>query len=374
MKPIDSFQITVIGAGVVGLAVADELAAAFQNVLIVEKNTGFGQETSSRNSEVIHAGIYYPPGLLKSRLCVKGNRLLYETCVRRGIPHKRLGKLIVATSAQECHELEKIREQARQNSVTGLTTLGKKQIRTLEPEVKGVTALFSPSTGIIDSHSLMRSFLWNAEEKGATIAFRACVTAIRLENDGYDVEINAGEYRFRTKVLVNCAGLYSDKVAALAGMDIDKLGYRIKYCKGNYFTLSPAPKLRHLVYPVPVENNESLGIHATIDLNNRVRFGPDSEYIDTLEYSVDESRKYSFYEAIKRYIPNITAEGIQPDMCGVRPKLQGPGEPYRDFVIKEEQEAGRPGLINLIGIESPGLTSCIAIARHVSSLVEKALQ
>ncbi|MCG6537670.1 MAG: FAD-dependent oxidoreductase, partial [Syntrophales bacterium LBB04] len=169
-----------------------------------------------------------------------------------------------------------------------------------------------------------------------------------------------------------CAGLYSDKVAELSGMDTDKLGYRIKYCKGNYFTLTPAPKLRHLVYPVPVANNEGLGIHATLDLNNRVRFGPDSKYIDVPEYSVDESRRDSFYEAIKRYLPNVDPEGIQPDMSGVRPKLQGPGEPYRDFVIEEEQ--GHPGMINLIGIESPGLTSCIAIAKHVSSLVGNNLQ
>ena len=374
MKDFDSFQITVIGAGVIGLAVAEELSASFRNLLIVEKNTTFGQETSSRNSEVIHAGIHYPAGFLKSILCTSGNRLLYETCDRRSIPHKRLGKLIVATNSEECHELEKIREQARQNGVTDLALLGRRQIRILEPEVKAEAALFSPATGIIDTHSLMRSFCMNAEKHGAITAFRSCVTAIRHDKQGYDVEINGGDYRFTTRVIVNCAGLHSDKIAALAGMDIDKLGYRLKYCKGNYFTLSPAPKLRHLVYPVPVKNNEGLGIHATIDLNNRVRLGPDNEYVQKLEYSVNESRKHSFYQSVKNYLPNITADALQPDMSGIRPKLQGPGESFRDFIIREEKDRGCPGFINLIGIESPGLTSCIAIGKRVSSLVEEALQ
>ena len=374
METTDSFQIVVIGAGVIGLTVAEELAASFRNVLVVEKNTGFGQETSSRNSEVIHAGIYYPAGSLKSIFCTEGNRLLYEICNKRQIPNKRLGKLIVATNEEECRALKELREQAYQNGVMDLARLGKKQVSVLEPEIKAVEALFSPSTGIIDTHSLMRSFLLTAEERGITAAFRSCVTAVRFDGNGYDVDINGGEYRFRTRILINCAGLHSDKVAALAGMDIDELGYRLKYCKGNYFTLSPAPRLRHLVYPAPVKNNEGLGIHATLDLNNRVRFGPDSEYVKELEYSVDESQKSSFYQAIKKYLPSIAPEALYPDMSGIRPKLQGPGEPFRDFVIREEKDLGYPGLINLIGIESPGLTSCIAIGKHVSSLVEKALQ
>ncbi len=374
MKTADSFCITVIGAGVVGLAVAEELAAAFRDVLVVEKNTSFGQETSSRNSEVIHAGIYYPQGFLKSILCTAGNRLLYEICDRRGILHKKLGKLIVATNKEECDELETIREQAGENGVSDLALLGRRQLQTLEPEVAAVAALFSPSTGIIDSHGLMRSFVLNAESRGAIIAFRSFVTAIHLENRGYEVEINGGEYRLRSRVVVNCAGLHADKVAALAGMDIDKLGYRLKYCKGNYFTLSPPPKLRHLVYPVPVKENESLGIHATLDLSGRVRFGPDSEYVNDLEYSVDETKKDLFVQSVKKYLPDTAAGAIQPDMSGIRPKLQGPGEPYRDFIIREEKELGYPGFINLIGIESPGLTACVAIGKRVLALTEEALQ
>ncbi len=369
MTPIDSLNITVIGAGVVGLSIAEELSANYKRVLLIEKNDGFGQETSSRNSEVIHAGIYYPHGFLKASFCTEGNRLLYNLCRERNIPHKRLGKLIVATNDEECEHLENIKKHAEGNGLSDLTLLGKKQVLTLEPEVSARAAIYSPSTGIIDSHSLMRSFCISAESSGAVIAFRSKVTAIHAENGIYEVETNGGEYRFHTKVIINSAGLYSDTIAAMAGIDIDQHGYRLKYCKGNYFSASPSPKLNHLVYPVPPENAESLGIHATLDLSNRVKFGPDSQYIDEIEYSIDEGRRESFYQSIKNYLPGIKPEYLHPDMCGIRPKLQGPGEAYRDFIIKDEHDIGYPGLINLIGIESPGLTSCVAIARYVRSLV-----
>jgi L-2-hydroxyglutarate oxidase LhgO len=369
MTPIDSLNITVIGAGVVGLSIAEALSTNYKRVLLIEKNDGFGKETSSRNSEVIHAGIYYPHGFLKAFLCTEGNRLLYNLCKDRNIPHKRTGKLIVAVNEEECACLENIKRHAEENGVSDLTLLGKKQCLTLEPEVRARAAIYSPSTGIIDSHSLMRSFLLSAESSGAVIAFHSKVTAIRAENGIYEVETNGGEYRFRTRVIVNSGGLYSDSIAAMAGIDIDRHGYRLKYCKGNYFSASPSPKLRHLVYPVPPENTESLGIHATLDLSNRVKFGPDSQYIDQIEYSVDEGRRKSFYQSIRNYLPGIKPEYLHPDMCGIRPKLQGPGEAYRDFIIKDERDIGYPGLINLIGIESPGLTSCAAIARYVNALV-----
>ena len=369
MTLIDSLNITVIGAGVVGLSIAEELSANYKRVLLIEKNDGFGQETSSRNSEVIHAGIYYPHGFLKASFCTEGNRLLYNLCRERNIPHKRLGKLIVATNDEECEHLENIKKHAEGNGVSDLTMLGKKQVLTLEPEVSARAAIYSPSTGIIDSHSLMRSFCISAESSGAVIAFRSKVTAIHAENGIYEVETNGGEYRFNTRVIINSAGLYSDNIAAMAGIDIDRRGYRLKYCKGNYFSASPSPKLNHLVYPVPPENTESLGIHATLDLSNRVKFGPDSQYIDEIKYSIDEGRRESFYQSIRNYLPGIKPEYLHPDMCGIRPKLQGPGEAYRDFVIKDEHDTGYPGLINLIGIESPGLTSCVAIARYVRSLV-----
>ena len=367
------FDITIIGAGVVGLVIAEELSTKYRNVLLVEKNTSYGQETSSRHSEVIHAGIYYPTGFLKAIFCREGNPLLYETCRKRNIPHKMLGKLIVATNNEENNELWKIKERAEQNGVNDLSFLSQNQIRILEPEVRATAGLFSPSTGIIDSHSLMRSFSVNAESNDAIIAFCSEVTAIHFDNDKYELEINNGEYRFQTRILINSAGLHSDKIAALIGIDTEKEGYRLKYCKGSYFSASPAPKLKHLVYPVPTDNYEGLGIHATLDLSNRVKFGPDTEYMDNLEYTVNNDKKESFYQSIRTYLPGIKMESLNPEMSGIRPKLQGPGQPYRDFVIKEEHDSGYSRLINLIGIESPGLTACIPIARYVSSLVQSCL-
>src|SRR5512136_289028 len=286
MSNIDKFNITIIGAGVIGLATAELLSVRYKNVLLIEKNANFGQETSSRNSEVIHAGIYYPHGFLKSSLCTEGNRLLYDLCRNRNIPHRRVGKLIVATNGEECERLENIKNHAEGNGVSDLIMLGTKQVLTLEPEVNAEAAIYSPSTGIIDSHSLMRSFYINAKRSGAVIAFHSKVTAIHAENGIYEVETNGGEYRFRTSVIINSAGLYSDRIAAMAGINIDRIGYRLKYCKGNYFSASPSPKLNHLIYPVPPENTENLGIHATLDISNRIKFGPDSQYVDEIEYGI----------------------------------------------------------------------------------------
>ncbi len=336
-----------------GLSIAEELSAKYKRVLLLEKNDGCGQETSSRNSEVIHAGIYYPHGFLKASLCTEGNRLLYDPCGKRNISHKRTGKLIVAVNDAKCERLEKIKMHAEGNGVFDLTLLGKKQALTLEPEVSAKAAIYSPSTGIIDSHSLMRSFSINAEKNGAVVALRSKVTAIRAKDGIDELETNGGEYRFHTRVVINSAGLYSDSIAAMAGIDIERHGYRLKYCKGNYFSTSPAPKLNHLFYPVPPENTESLGIHATLDLGNRIKFGPDSQYVDEIEYSIDGRRRESFYQSIQNYLPGIKPEHLHTEMCGIRPKLQGPGEAYRDFIIKDESDTGYPGLINLIGIESP---------------------
>lgn len=378
----DSFDITVIGAGVVGLAIAEALASQNIQTVILEKNSSFGQETSSRNSEVIHAGIYYRKDFLKSRLCVKGNRMLYNWCEQRNVPHRRIGKLIVATNTEECHDLARIKTLAEGNGVEGLTLLGKTQVRTMEPAVAAEAALFSPFTGIIDTHSMMRSLLGSAEGKGALLACRAEVTAIHFDGAGYELTINNGEYRIRTKTLINSAGLYADHIAAMTGIDVDAQGYRLKPCKGNYFTASPAPKLHHLVYPVPVKNNVGLGIHATLDLSGRVRFGPDSRYLDnedgnpgflnrSFDFTVDEQRRDDFYESIRQYLPGIDRDTLHPDMSGIRPKIQGPNDPPMDFIIQEETNAGLPGLVNLIGMESPGLTSCLAIGDYVKTLLQR---
>jgi L-2-hydroxyglutarate oxidase LhgO len=369
----DPFQVTVIGAGIVGLALAERLSRTCSSVLLVEKNPSFGQETSSRNSEVIHAGIYYPSGSKKAAFCREGNARLYQFCEENGITHRRIGKMIVAVSSNETAELCGLKAQAEANGVTDLVFLTHQQIRSMEPDVKAVEALFSPSTGIIDSHGLMRCLLIKAEGNGAVVAYRTEITGIKYDSQGYNLDVNGGEYQFRTKVLINSAGLHADKIAAMAGMDIDKHDYRLKYCKGSYFSASPSPRLRHLVYPIPVKNHVGLGVHATLDLAGRVRFGPDTEYMDGLDYSVNAVKKEAFHKAINAYLSGVHADNLHPDMSGIRPKLQGPGEPYRDFVIKEETEAGLPGFINLIGIESPGLTSCLSIADHVASLVNRHL-
>jgi L-2-hydroxyglutarate oxidase LhgO len=366
---MDTFTITVIGAGVVGLAIAEELSAHYRDVLVVEKNTGFGQETSSHNSEVIHAGIYFPPDFLRTVYCTAGNPLLYERYRKLDIPHRRMGKMIVSSNEEEEMTLADLKKRAEENGVEGLTLLGERQVHALEPDIAATSALYSPNTGIIDTHRLMRSFLSRTEENGATVDFRSEATAIRGTGDGYDMELNGGEYRFHTRIVVNSAGLHADRIAALAGMDIDRAHYRLKFCKGNYFCASPSPRLSHLVYPVPVKHNIGLGIHATPDLNGRVRFGPDDEYVTELNYDVDEGRRNAFFQSIRQYLPAVRPETLYPEMSGIRPKLQGPGEPPRDFVVREEAEAGFPGLINLIGMESPALTGCIAIARHVAELI-----
>lgn len=363
------FDITIVGAGVVGLAIAEELAGQYDHVLLLEMNPGYGMETSSRQSGVIHAGIYYPAGFLKADFCREGNRLLYKVCEERGIHHRRTGKLIVAADDTESAELLKIRERAEINGVDGLSCISQKQLRAMEPAVSAREALFSPSTGIIDAHALMKSFFVTAQSGGAIIVFRSEVTGIDPSGDTYEVQVNGGEYRLRTRVLINCAGLCSDRIAALAGIDIDERGYRLRYCKGDYFSASPAPKLSHLVYPVPHEEQVGLGVHATLELDGRVKFGPDTEYVTDLEYTVDEKKRDAFWESVRKYLPGVQSQQLQPDMSGIRPKLQGPGDPYRDFVITEESAAGYPGLINLIGIESPGLTSCVPIAQYVARLV-----
>ena len=367
---MDQFDVTIIGAGVIGLSIAAELSRCEPSleILVLEKNDSFGMETSSRSSEVIHAGIYYPAGLLKSRFCREGNTRLYEYCRQRNIPHRRTGKIIVAAHPDEEPALAEIEAWAAANDVSSIVRLTSKEVGKLEPAVKACSALLSESTGIIDSRQLMRSFFIEAQSAGTTFAFRSTAVSINRESSGYSIEVHGG-HRIASRAVVNSAGLHADRVAAIAGFDIDLLGYRLKPCKGSYFTASPAPRLDRLVYPVPAPTNESLGIHATIDLGGRVRFGPDVEYVREIEYSVDAGKRDAFFEAVHKYLPGISRDSLHPDMSGVRPKLQGPGEPYRDFVIEEESRAGFPGFVNLVGIESPGLTSCIPIAGHVCCLV-----
>lgn len=365
------FDVTIIGAGVVGLAIAEAVAAKSRQVAVLEKNDSFGQETSSRNSEVIHAGIYYPKAFLKSRLCLRGNHLLYAWCAKHQVAHRRIGKFIVASSDEECADLERIRITALDNGVEKLELVSKAQLEAIEPDVSASAALFSPSTGIIDAHGLMKSLLASSVERDAITTYRSQVTAVHFNGRAWELEINHGEYRIVTKTLVNSAGLHADHIAGLAGVNIDEAGYRLKPCKGNYFTAIPAPKINHLIYPVPVKNNVGLGIHATLDLSGRVRFGPDSHYLQDgqpINYTVDESLKPAFHESIHRYLPGVSLDALSPDMSGIRPKVQGPGDPMMDFIIREESNRGLSGLINLIGMESPGLTASLAIGEYVRAL------
>jgi L-2-hydroxyglutarate oxidase LhgO len=370
-------DITIVGAGVVGLAIAAQVAKSNRQVYVLEKNESFGLETSSRHSGVIHAGIYYPHGSLKAKLCVEGNRLLYDLCSRYDIGYKRLGKLIVAVNDDECGELEALLERGRGNGVEGLKMLSRRELEGLEPNVAGVAAMLSPSTGIIDSHALMHYFIAKAGEEGGQIAYRTKGVGIEKGADGYKggVEDEGGGSSFITTTLVNSAGLFSDKIAEMAGIDIDKAGYRLHYGKGEYFSLKRRPDtlVNRLIYPVPPLDIAGVGIHITFDLEGRVRLGPDIEYVDSLDYSVDSRDQKLFCFSARKLLPAIEYDDLAPEMAGIRPKLQGPGEEIRDFVIRDEADRGLPGLVNLIGIESPGLTASPAIAEYVAGLIEERL-
>ena len=370
-----STDIAIIGAGVVGLAVAAQVASPNRVVYVLEKNEKFGLETSSRHSGVIHSGIYYPEGSLKARLCVEGNHLLYKACQRHGIGYKKLGKLIVASSDGEVEQLQELQERGRRNGAKGLKMLSRREMEKLEPNVEGASALLSPWTGIVDSYGLMQYFIFRAKENDVQIAYKTRVVGIEKVADGYKVTVeengNKG-FSFVTRVLINCAGLYCDKIAALAGIDITKAGYRLHYCKGEYFSVGGGKNrmVKRLIYPVPEPRVTGVGIHVTLDLEGRMRLGPSVEYVDSIDYSIDGRHKEAFYDSARKMLPFIEYEDLEPEMAGIRPKLQGPGEDIRDFVIRDESDKMLPGFINLIGIESPGLTSSPAIALYVAELVE----
>jgi L-2-hydroxyglutarate oxidase LhgO len=363
-------NITIIGAGVIGLAIAAKLSEKFSGIFVLEKNLKFGQETSSRNSEVIHSGIYYPTNSLKASLCVKGNKMLYEYCIKKNINHKKIGKLVVATDSQEEAILQKVFTQSRTNGVRDGIMLSKEEILELEPNVLCKSAIYFPSTGIVDSHGLMKQLETDAIINQISLAYNSEVVGIEKIDNGYKITVKEenGTYSFTTKIVINAAGLNSDTIARISNT-FEPL-YQLYYWKGEYFSVSNQKNalIQHLVYPVPHENNTGLGIHATLDLDGRLKLGPDATFLNDriTNYSVDKSKQESFYNAVRRYLPFIEMEDLNPDQSGIRPKLQKPGDSVRDFIIKDEHEKGHPNFINLIGIESPGLTSCLAIAEMVS--------
>ncbi len=362
----------MVGGGVVGLACAAALARAGRRVTLLERGAGFGRETTSRNSEVVHAGIYYPEGSWKARLCVEGRERLYERCERLSLPHRRLGKWIVACDAGELATLEGLRARGTENGAPGLALVDAAELARLEPAVRGAGALHSPASGIVDAMALCLSYAAEAEEHGALLLLRTEVCGLDRTGAGWRVRARTagGEPEaIACGAVVNAAGLGSEAVAALAGVDVRARGYRLHLCKGDYFALAPGAPLRvaKLVYPVP--GRAGLGIHATPDLAGRIRFGPDAEYVDRIRYDVDPAKAEAFAAAARRYLPGLRAAWLAPDQSGVRPKLQAPGESFRDFVLAEESEVGLPGLVDLVGIESPGLTAAPAIAERVVSLL-----
>ena len=363
---MEKLDAVVIGAGVVGLAVARALAMAGREVVILEAEDAIGTHTSSRNSEVIHAGIYYPKGSLKARACVEGRRLLYEYCAQQDVPHRRCGKLIVAATEEQLGELDAIRGKAAANGVTDLQWMSRSAAVSLEPELACAAALHSPSTGIVDSHALMLAYLGDAERHGAMLALKSrllkskiCPGEIELHVEGADP--------VRCSMLVNSAGLRAPSVAKATEDFDEKFIPRELYAKGNYYSLARRSPFSRLVYPVPEPGG--LGVHVTIDLAGRARFGPDVEWIERIgqenDYAVDPGRAARFYAAIRRYWPGLPDGALMPAYSGIRPKTAGPGEPAPDFQVQGPSVHGIPGLVHLFGIESPGLTSSLALAAIV---------
>lgn len=363
---MNEVEAVVIGAGVVGLAVARALALAGREVVILEAEDAIGTHTSSRNSEVIHAGIYYPKGSLKASACVRGKELLYEYVQTHGVPHRRCGKLIVATDESQIGELEAIRKKAHENGVTDVDFIPVERAKTWEPELNCVAALHSPSTGIIDSHALMLAYLGDAEAHGAMLALKSRFIGAEAAGNGFVVQVD-GE-TFRCAILVNSAGLRAPSVARTIEGYERALAPQEYYAKGNYYSLARKNPFSRLVYPVPEPGG--LGVHVTLDLAGQARFGPDVEWVDRITYDVDPARAERFYAAIRRYWPALPEGALRPGYAGIRPKIAGPGAPAPDFRIQGPGEHGVPGLVHLFGIESPGLTASLALADAVARQIE----
>ncbi len=364
----DAVECVVVGAGVIGLACARALAEAGHDVLVLEQERWVGSHTSSRNSEVIHAGLYYPTDSLKARYCVEGRKQLYDYCAGHGVAHKRVGKLVVACTEAEVAVLRKVMARAAANGVGDLEWISGNEAKGLEPELFCLAAFHSPSTGIIDSHGLMLAYETDAEAAGATIVLRAPVLGGRVERTGFTLDVGGAEpTTIACELLVNSAGLEAPLLARrLEGLPPASVP-RDYYCRGVYFTLAGRAPFRRLVYPVP--EAAGLGVHLTLDLAGQARFGPDTEWIDGIDYTVDPARGERFYAAIRTYWPGLGDGALQPGYAGVRPKINGPKDASADFVIQGPAEHGVEGLVNLYGIESPGITASLPLAAHVARLL-----
>ncbi len=365
----ESIDCAVIGAGVVGLAIARELALAGREVLILEAENAIGTQTSSHNSEVIHAGIYYPSGSVKAKLCVDGRRALYRYCADHGVDHKRVGKIIVACDEAQLSGLMQYKQQAEANGVEDLRMLSKDDVAVLEPDVIAVAGFMSPNTGIIDSHGVMLAYLGDAENAGAMLALNSPVIGGRITGDGIELEVGGSEpMTLSCNTVINSAGLKAPTLAhTINGIPASTIPQAF-YAIGRYYTLAGKTPFHHLVYPVA--RQDWLGVHVTLDLGGGCRFGPDFKWIDSIDYTFDTSVEPDFYTAIRRYYPGLKDGALRPGYTGIRPRITGKGEAAADFVIQGPRDHGVAGLINLYGIESPGLTSSPAIAAYVRTLLE----
>jgi L-2-hydroxyglutarate oxidase LhgO len=360
--------VAVIGAGVLGLACAVALARRGESVVVLEQHGGPGRETSSRNSGVVHAGLYYPPGSLKARLCVEGRERLYRWCHDMKVPIRRTGKLVVATEQEQVSALEALAARGRANGAGALRLLDAAELAEREPALRGVAALWSPESGLVDAHGVVHGLLSEARSLGCDVAWKTSLRAVEPAGDGHLLharDADGAPVTLGAEGVVNAAGLAADRVASMAGLDVDARGFRQHPCKGQYFALSAAaPRPRTpLVYPLP--DAAGLGIHLTVDLGGRCIAGPDAAYVSAVDYTVDPALAPTFARAVARYLPGVATEHFTPDYAGIRPKLQGPGEGFRDFVIEQDP----PGVVHLLGMESPGLTAALAVGEHVARLL-----
>ena len=360
---MERIDCVVIGAGVVGLAIASRLAQAGRDVIVLEAGNAIGTGTSSRNSEVIHAGIYYQKNSLKARLCVRGKEALYNYCESRSIPYRRCGKLIVATNTSQIADLHALEKKAEGNAVFDLQFLNAAEVKTIEPDIHCAAALHSPNTGIIDSHALMLSLQGDAENAGALFAFQSALDGGDITPDGIVLRVRDADEEWLANTVINCAGLQAQNVALLLSGLPQQTIPALFYAKGNYFSYSGRANFSHLIYPMP--ETGGLGVHLTLDLAGRPRFGPDVEWVSDINYEIDPHKAVSFRAEIRKYWPGVDDGTLHPDYAGIRPKLVSHGQPEADFRIDDHTLHGIPGLINLYGIESPGLTASLAISEYV---------
>jgi L-2-hydroxyglutarate oxidase LhgO len=368
------YDVLIVGAGVIGLGIASELSSKGMSILLVERHSSFGNETSSRNSEVIHSGIYYETSSLKAKLCVEGSKLLYDWCNKYHVPYSKTGKFIIAIEEEEEESLFRLKKNGEDNGVEGLRITSSHEVMSKNPGVTCISALYSPNSGIIDSHKLMYSFLSLATKGNCDILYNHSAVKIDKKSSHYETTLKTtdGEvYNVSTEYVINAAGLDADLLAECSGIDIDKFNYRVTYVKGHYFRLRTGLSViaSNLIYPVTPVNFTGLGVHITLDLTGGLKLGPDVNYLENRvqDYSISENFQDVFFQSAKRYLPSLRFDDLSPDQAGIRPKLQKMDQPVKDFIINEESSKGFPKLINLIGIESPGLTSCIAIAKYISN-------